>query len=67
MKYFTNNPLERLMMQVPKGSKPEPVKPPPEGHHCFGCSHYGDAYVLPCYRDFQKQMKKETKNDTRNL
>ena len=53
MKYFTNNPLERLMMQTPKGFAPEPTTPPPEGHHCFGCSRWGQACVRPCYRDIK--------------
>lgn len=65
MKYFTDNPLERLMMQVPKGGKPDPVKPPPEGHHCFGCSHC--VCVLPCYRDILKQEQKGRKSKEESL
>lgn len=68
MRYFTNNPLERTMMQIPNPVKSEPVNPPPEGHHCFGCSHYGAACILPCYRDIERQRKKETrKNDARDM
>ncbi len=35
-----------------KGLLAEPKSPPPEGHHCFGCS-WGQACVRPCYRDIK--------------
>ncbi len=52
MRYFTNNPLERLMMQTPP-SMDVPRQTgctPPKGHPCCGCKHYGEICVLPCYR-----------------
>lgn len=53
MRYFTSNPLERVMMQVPKGEEARADRPPaaPRGHHCYGCGRYGMPCVRPCYRD----------------
>lgn len=51
MRYFTDNPLERLMMQVPQ-YRPEqkPKRDAPRSHPCHGCKHCGENCVLPCYR-----------------
>lgn len=50
MRYFTDNPLERMMMEVPRshggGGPPEL----PENHPCHSCKRYGESCVLPCYR-----------------
>lgn len=49
MRTFTDNPLERLMMQVPRfrsGQTPNL----PENHPCHSCKRYGEGCVLPCYR-----------------
>ena len=53
MRCFTNNPLERMMMQVPKGEEQRAGKPSaaPKGHHCYGCGRYGMLCARPCYRD----------------
>lgn len=53
MRYFTSNPLERMMMQVPKGEQQRADRPPaaPKGHPCYGCGRYGMPCVRPCYRD----------------
>lgn len=60
MTFFTNNPLEKLMRQPPKGAwaktRPEFV---PEGHPCYGCSRCGQGCVAPCYRDLLKHLNKE--------
>ncbi len=66
MKYFTDNPLERLMMQIPKPAREEKRPAPPAGHHCYGCSYYGEVCVFPCFRDIQKQMKETKKYDSRD-
>ncbi|MDD4509774.1 MAG: hypothetical protein PHY23_02500 [Oscillospiraceae bacterium] len=59
MRTFTNNPLERMMMQIPKTGREEtPRIPAPEGHFCHGCGRYGLGCVRPCYRD-GKQTKKQ--------
>lgn len=51
MRYFTDNPLERLMMQRPRtGGEGKPLSAP-QGHFCHGCKRYGDKCVRPCYRD----------------
>ncbi len=49
MRYFTDNPLERMMMEVPRsqGGGPPGL---PEDHPCYGCKRYGESCVLPCYR-----------------
>jgi len=66
MTYFTDNPLERMMMQKPKanGVKASGVTAP-KGHHCYGCARYGEGCVLPCYRDINA-MRKELKNVSRD-
>lgn len=57
MRRFTNNPLERLMMQEPRlepeNAPPRPIAP--KGHFCYGCGRYGLPCVWPCYREKQKQ------------
>lgn len=51
MRYFTSNPLERLMMQPPPPRQEQRAKPaPPRGHPCHGCKRCGENCVLPCYR-----------------
>lgn len=58
MRYFTDNPLERLMMQRPRtGGEGKPL-PAPQGHFCHGCKRYGDKCVRPCYRDERKGKKR---------
>ena len=51
MRYFTSNPLERLMMQAPPPRQEQRTKPtPPKGHPCHGCKRCGERCALPCYR-----------------
>ena len=51
MRYFTSNPLERLMMQAPPPRQEQRAKPaPPKDHPCHGCKRCGESCVLPCYR-----------------
>lgn len=50
MRYFTDNPLERMMMQRPKGPKPDSAPQPPPGYR--GCSHNNGADCAGrCYRE----------------
>ena len=44
MTYFTDNPLERMMMQKPRGGRDA-------RHRCHGCSRYGSGCVGICHRD----------------
>ena len=38
MRYFTSNPLERLMMQAPPPRQEQRPRPaPPKSHPCYGC------------------------------
>lgn len=53
MTYFTDNPLERMMVQRPKPAKVEIHVVVPKGHPCHGCKRYGQSCVKPCYRDLQ--------------
>ena len=46
MRYFTNNPLERLMMQKPKAARED--SPP------YGCKRFGQSCIRPCYRDVKR-------------
>ena len=51
MRYFTSNPLERLMMQAPPPRQAQRAKPaPPKDHPCHGCKRCGESRVLPCSR-----------------
>lgn len=57
MRYFTDNPLERMMMEVPhpqSGSGPADL---PKNHPCRGCKRYGEGCVLPCYRGVTRKPK----------
>ena len=49
MRYFTGNPLERMMMKLPRQERgPDPSRPA-KGHPCHGCKRYGEGCILPCY------------------
>ena len=61
MRYFTRNPLERMMMQVPRPQREQDAPAAPEGHRCHGCGRYGEPCILPCYRD-RLPEKKQTEN-----
>ena len=37
MRYFTNNPLERLMMQKPKAAREDSPPDAAKEHFCYGC------------------------------
>ena len=37
MRYFTNNPLERLMMQKPKAAREDSPPAAAKEHFCYGC------------------------------
>ena len=54
MRYFTDNPLERMMMQVPRSQRGQTPYDLPETHPCHGCKRYGEGCVLPCYRGVTK-------------
>ena len=58
MRYFTNSPMERLMMQVPR-TQPYTPAMPPRDHPCFGCKRYGESCALPCYRGIRQQPKEQ--------
>lgn len=64
MKYLTDNLLERMMMQVPKGARQEPL---PEGHRCYGCAQWGDVCMKPCPREMMKQEQEKKKHEARDL
>ena len=60
MTYFTNSPFERMMMQRPESAQMDNFRPvAPKGHHCYGCSRYGEPCLLPCHRDLLKSTKKD--------
>ena len=54
MRYFTDNPLERLMMQVPRFRPSKDPRDLLKTHPCHGCKRYGEGCVLPCYRGVTK-------------
>ena len=41
MRYFTNNPLERLMMQKPKAVREDSPPDAAKEHFCYGCKRFG--------------------------
>lgn len=54
MKYFTNNPLERMMMQKPRAMREGNPPAAPKGHFCYGCKRYGQGCIHPCYREIRR-------------
>ena len=56
MTYFTDNPLERMMTQIPRSRSGGPPELP-ETHPCHGCKRYGEGCVPPCYRGVTKMPK----------
>ena len=67
MKYFTNNPLERLMMQAPPPQQERRGKPaPPKDHPYHGCKRCGESCVLPCYRGVEVIPSIPTPDRTRS-
>ena len=48
MRYFTNNPLERLMMQKPKAAREDSPPDAAKEHFCYGCKRFGQSCVRPC-------------------
>ena len=45
MRYFTNNPLERLMMQKPKAAREDSPPAAAKEHFCYGCKRFGQSCV----------------------
>lgn len=54
MKYFTRNPLERMMMQKPRAMREDNPPAAPKGHFCYGCKRYGQGCIHPCYREIRR-------------
>ena len=54
MRYFTNNPLERLMMQKPKAAREDSPPDAAKEHFCYGCKRFGQSCVRPCYLCFRR-------------
>lgn len=54
MKYFTNNPLERMMMQKPRAVREDNPPAAPKGHFCYACKRYGQGCIHPCYREIRR-------------
>lgn len=54
MRYFTNNPLERLMMQKPKAAREDSPPDAAKEHFCYGCKRFGQSCVRPCYAQFTR-------------
>ena len=62
MTLFTKNPLERLMLRLPRPDKEEmPLPIAPEGHLCHGCGRYGLVCIRACYRDTDLREKLRAK------
>jgi hypothetical protein len=51
MTYFTDNPLERMMQQTPRGRETPRPRHLPKEHRCFGCSFYDTGCFGVCHRD----------------
>ena len=47
MTCFTDNPLERMMTQIPRTLPKKSPAVPPKGHPCHGCKRLGVGGVLP--------------------
>ena len=66
MRYFTDNPLERMMMQVPRQERGSDPSRPAKGHPCHGCKRYGEGCILPCYRGVTEQAAMKPKERSAN-
>lgn len=67
MRYFTDSPFERLMMQVPQYQKEPQSKPdPPKAHPCHGCKRIGESCALPCYRGIEVKPSAPAQNRSRS-
>ena len=55
MKYFTDRPMERVMMELPHTQRDRSPPQLPVGHPCCGCKRYGEGCVLTCYRGVTSQ------------
>ena len=50
MRYFTDNPLERMMIQVPRQERGPDLSHPAKCPPCHGRQRYGEGCILPCDR-----------------
>lgn len=66
MRYFTDNPLERMMMQVHRQERGPDLSRPAKGHPCHGCKRYGEGCILPCYRGVTEQAAMKPKERSVN-
>ena len=57
MRLFTDNPLERLMIEVPRPRGGKTALDLPKLHPCYGCKRYGNHCFLPCYRGVERKRK----------
>ncbi len=57
MTYFTDNPIERLMVQKPEGRGT--IQPAPRGALCAGCRRYGPGCLIACVRETEEKEASE--------
>jgi len=60
MRYFTDNPLERLMMQVPGQQRERKAPAAPKDLRCSGCANEGKACAKPCPKDKTQSERRTT-------
>ena len=53
---FTTSPYEKMMQEIPRDEKPEPVMAP-EGSRCHGCPYWRGIGCVTCYRELQGGAK----------
>ena len=57
MRLFTDNPLERLMVEVPRPGDGKTEFELPKCCSCYVCKRYTIRCTLPCYRGVKKKPR----------
>ena len=57
MRYFTDSPFERMMMQIPRHrQKSQPKPPPSRSRLCHGCPYVRSTPCMGvCYRELLRR------------
>lgn len=63
MRYFTDSPYERMMVQRPRQGRKQQLPAPPSGYLCIGCERHKNGCSGPCYHErILSPKKKEAEN-----
>jgi hypothetical protein len=63
MRYFTDSPYERMMVQRPRQQGDQQLSALPSGYLCIGCERHKNGCSGPCYCELNlKPKRKEEEN-----